>query len=585
MSKPVKIVVFLVVLVVGLWLGVGLLAKSLVSGSGLQSVLARFEDRLPVAVSVGAGDFDFAEWVRLRPAISIEDVKIANPEGFREESLFSSSNVSAQVSLLSLFGDNIEILSIRLDDPVVHLETKADGSTNVETVLAGIESGSEEAPEEPVEGESQGVAIQQFQVRNGTLHYLEAGAAEGVSVGGIDLTLSDFEPDSSCKIAFAAHPFEGGKSLIEYSGNAGPFGGTALPMSGVLDVDIAPDEIPAEVRSELFGTVLGYPGESSDILFTSTMSGDLLGEFTGDGKLTLSEFWAGKDEEHRLPLTGEAPVTIRADKLAADPKIRADISQATLQLGEGQWKGSANMRFDGKQFIGGSKGSIAGVDINQLLSAFTDQEDELYGQASIPDYTIRFRGATAEEIQNSLQGGGNLQLNDGKIAILDMLQTIEQHAKKLLSGEAPPADGETAFAQLATRFEIRDQKVVLPELVLDGGNLLKISGEGGLTFDQELDFDLMTNVTGQIAQLLGGQKDESGAYSAAVPVTVKGSTMAPAVRPAIGRLVTNRAKSEGKKLFNSFLKRLTTPDEEAPAEGTAAEGAVSGAAEGATAPQ
>lgn len=561
MSKLIKLFAVVVVLVAALWLGTGLLAKSLVSGDGLQSVLARFDEKLPVPVSVGQGDFDFSEWLRLRPAISINDVKIANPDGFREESLFSSSNVSAQVSLLSLFGDQLEIMSIRLDDPVVHIEKNKNGATNVETVLAGMKS-SEETADQPDEGEAKSLAIELFEVRNGTLHYLEADAKEGVSVRGIELTLSDFTPDSSCKINFSAHPFDGGRSVIEYIGNAGPFGGAALPMTGVLDLNIAPDEIPAEVRNELFGTVLGYPGESSEILFNSTMAGDLLGEFKGDGKLTLNEFWAGKDAEHRVPLRGEVPVSIRADKLAADPKIRVDIADATLSMGEGRWNGNANMRFDGKQFIGGSMGSITGVDINQLLSAFTDQEDELYGQANIPRYTIRFRGATAEQIQNSLNGGGDLELKDGKIAILDMLQTIERHAKKLLSGEAPPADGETPFAQLATRFEIRDRKVVVPELALDGGNLLRISGEGGLTFDQELDFDLVTNVTGQIAQLLGGQKNESGEYTAALPVTVKGSTMAPAVRPAIGRLVENRAKAEGKKLFDSFLKRLTTPKEE-----------------------
>ena len=81
-------------------------------------------------------------------------------------------------------------------------------------------------------------------------------------------------------------------------------------------------------------------------------------------------------------------------------------------------------RLHGKPF----GASIAGIQVNEMLGAFTDTKDVLFGLLELKRYDLEFRGSSAEEIQRSLTGSWRLELSDGRMALLDArLRPVVQH--------------------------------------------------------------------------------------------------------------------------------------------------------------
>ena len=128
-----------------------------------------------------------------------------------------------------------------------------------------------------------------------------------------------------------------------FSGRGGPFESQSVPAQGELAVEIAPSEIPEELRDEYFGELLRDPPGGSLVAFETTMQGDLMKTFQGDGKLTLSDFEMGN--EHRLPLNGEAPLNLSVKRMMTNPAFDLVIPDGSLTLGGGSWNGQAKLSY------------------------------------------------------------------------------------------------------------------------------------------------------------------------------------------------------------------------------------------------
>lgn len=307
-----------VVALFGLILVAGLVARSLISGSSEHGLAASLSESLGVPVTVGAANFDLAQWFLLRPAIALEDVAIGNPPGFRSQHLLEAKKLSAQLSLLPLLHKIIEVHSIVIDQPRITAETNAQGTSNIEALLRksksrpGASSGSS--------GTAGGgnLVVDQFSVNAGEIVFVEPGsshAAEHLSIGDINVSVRDFSRDRSCRLEFGAKLFGGAESRVRLAGQAGPFTSDSLPLSGMVTIAVAPNEIPASLRHAQFGDLLAAPGKKARVTLTATIRGDLYQRLSGPAKLVLTDVLIGKDEQHVLPLAGAAPVTFTASKL------------------------------------------------------------------------------------------------------------------------------------------------------------------------------------------------------------------------------------------------------------------------------
>lgn len=546
MKAPVKILLGAVGLFLGLMLVTGLAGKFLFSGSGVKALVGTLQSQLGAPVSAGGGSFDLAEWFRFRPSVALQQVSIGNPAGFSNQPLLTAQEVSAQVGLFSLFSSRPEVRSFTLRAPHLRIEQDRKGRSNLEVLMSAL-GGSKGGG-----GGGGGVAVDSLIIRGGSVHYAALTLSE------VNISLADFASDKSCQMSVAARLFGGQASKVEFNGRAGPSKPESLPANGRLVVHLAPAEIPAALREEFFGDMLRAPDASARADFETTLQGDLLGTLRGKGKFAVKDFHLGRDKSNRLPLRGEAPLDLTARRLLTAPSFELRITDANLQLGDGRWTGKADVRYDGTRVQGESSGAIRGVEVGQMLAAFTEAKGKASGIAEIPEYELKFAGRNASEIRNSLNGQGVVTLDKGKFAVFDLLGSIERHVGKMLSGETPAA-GETDFTKFRSGFQVAGGKFQLSGLALENAKS-KTTGQGYLTFEQEMSLDLETLVTGQLATLLGGKPDSTGQIQAMVPVKVRGTVLSPKVYPDLGRMVRGRATEAATGLLDRLLKPKKTSE-------------------------
>ena len=123
MKRRITQLLIAILCVFGLFLASGLIVSSLASGAGKTRLTGALEGALGVPVTVGDASFDLTQWFLLRPSISIANIKIGNPPGYRSPHLMEASKLSAQVALVPLLRKQIEVRSIEIERPRIFAET------------------------------------------------------------------------------------------------------------------------------------------------------------------------------------------------------------------------------------------------------------------------------------------------------------------------------------------------------------------------------------------------------------------------------------------------------------------------------
>ena len=540
MTRWIKWLLILVVVLIVVLAGSGLVLRSLVGGSAKDKLIATLSEKMGVPITVNSADFDLSEWFRFRPAVSLEDVSVGNPAGFRAKNLFEAKKIAAQVSLGALLHKSIDVRSFRIEDPKINVETNARGQTNVSQLLTKVSSSSGST------GGGPSLAVEEFAISNGSLML---SGSESVSLQGIEIKLTNFSGDRRCHLSASAKLY-GGNSSFKLDGEAGPFVAESLPLDGTLNLNIALTSIPENIRREQFGKLLASPGSGAKATLDATVRGDLYRTLSGPAKLVLSGLRIGPDDSHSLPLSGDTSATFTATNVLGSPSFNLNIPNARMQLGKGQWTGGAEFQTRGAVSSGGVHGAISNVDINELLSAFTTASGKMYGLLAVPSFSLQFSGKDAEQLKNSLHGNGRLSVTQGKIGALDLLATIER-ALGQTNQDTDATKGATPFNTLSADLTVGQQRIDVGNLALDGP-ALRAEGSGVIGFDQSLNFNLTTHVAGNLARLVNTatfQQQQSN--TADLPITVTGTAESPRVRPSIKKIVPGAVKG----LVDSFLKK------------------------------
>lgn len=564
MSKLIKIVIGFVLLYVVVMGGSGLVIQSMLSGGVGEQMRQKAQTMLPVEVSIQGGDFDLKEWFFFRPAISFDQLRVANPPGYSQEPLLEADRVAARADLSSLLGNAVTIGSIEINAPRLLVESNADQKTNITALMEALQSqpSGGEAPAGE-QGESTTLSIGSFVLDNGSIRYTAPGE-DPLVVKNIEVAITDFDPAAPIRLQAALDLFEQEALHLTFDGETGPFTPKSSPTNGKLTIDGYPEKLPAEFRSHYLGNFLLAPGPNSRLRINADLSGDLLGVLTGKGNLKFENLELGKPDEPRLPLNGEAPILLTLMNPLADPSYHVIMPDAELGLGDGTWQGGVEMQYEHGRVRGKSSGAITGVDVNQMLTAFSDVKDVAFGKMELSRYDLSFSGKTSEEIQKNLRGSGRLDLSDGRLAVFDVLGVIEKYVTLAWTGERQ-ATGVTSFVQFGTDFEIADERISTPNLLLQN-EAAQVAGDGAIGFGGEidLDYELSSLVSGLLAQKLGGALNSDGVAQLAVPLRVKGNASSPLVFVDVKSLVKDQAAEQVKGLLGKLLSK---GQEDEPVEG------------------
>jgi hypothetical protein len=570
MAKLVKAILALVALYVVVMGGSGLLIRSMLAGGVGESLRRKAEGLLPVEVTIEGGDFDIAEWFFFRPAIAFDRLRVANPQGFSDAPLLEAERVAARANLPDLLGGRVAVRSVEIDAPRLLVETNDAGRTNVQALLGALRSGESDAGEPSGDGDGPSVSVGSFLVRDGEVRYTAPGA-EPMLVRNLAVEIHDFDPETAVPLTVELDLFGESALHLRFEGQTGPFTPKSSPASGALTVEAHPGRLPESFRRQYMGDFLASPGTGAEVHLALDLRGDLLGVLVGSGALRVAGVQLGDPAVGQLPLSGEAPVMLTLIDPAANPSYDFVMPEAQFHLGAGEWRGGLQVQYDGDRVRGESHGAVSGVDINQMLSAFSDADDLLFGRLALRRYAVKFSGRNAKEIQRSLNGSGRLEVEDGKLALFDVLRTVEQKVMKAIGGEESYVEGVTSFLRLSTDFQVGGGRVTTPNLILENEQA-RVGGAGffELTNDViDLDYTVSSLITGALAAALGGEKNAQGEAQVAAPLRVSGNTKSPKVFLDLKAFAKQQAGGYAQRLLESLIKGKT-PETPGAAEGVEA---------------
>lgn len=556
-----KLLVWVLGIYAVLVVGGGLAIKALLTPGRIGAVVRSATAGLPVEVAVQEGSFDLVPWIRFQPVLRLRKITVGNPPGFSAEPMLAVEEAGAQVSLFSLLGQQVRVRSVELRQAALNVETNARGDSNLAALVTAPDKAEPQRSGKD-EGNPSGkrVSVDRIVLTGGSVRYRRHGQAGDLTLRGIHLTVSDFGTARPARLELEAQILGGSRSRLVFQGQAGPLAPNSLPAKGDLSVTLAPAEMPEEVRRQYLGDLLREPPQAAAVSLRASVQGDLITAVEGTGKVAFSDFALGRSEDTRLPLSGEAPFRITIRQALSNPAVELLSPSASLRLGEGTWKGALSVRYGEAGVSGSNSGSIRGVRIEQMLRVFTATKEPVSGVAEIPDYRLEFAGRDAAQLRNSLRGGGTLRVEQGRVGLFDLLGAIEGRIRNVLGADEGKA-GTTDFLTLSGRFEIRNAQLVFPELALQNASST-ITGQGSVSFDHAISFDLMTDMTGELASRLAGKRDAAGVAHLRVPVRVRGTLESPKVYPDVGGMAKGAAVEKARSLLDSFLKKRQSGAEE-----------------------
>ena len=195
MKRVLLIILSIIVLAIGALVIVALLTPKEVYKDRIESAAAQALNR-DVALE---GDVSLGFFPRI--SASIEDVSIANPEGFSSAHLVKAGALRAAVKWAPLFTGRIEVQEIAFIDADVQLERLADGRTN-------WDFGTDEAPSPETETEETGntggqvnAGVDRARIANASLSYTDA--VEGQAYRFTELNFEGSVPSANERLALS----------------------------------------------------------------------------------------------------------------------------------------------------------------------------------------------------------------------------------------------------------------------------------------------------------------------------------------------------------------------------------------------
>ncbi len=217
------------------------------------------------------------------------------------------------------------------------------------------------------------------------------------------------------------------------------------------------------------------------------------------------------------------------------------MAPLTAQLFGGQENGSITVDTRPANPVYSINTTLQKVDSNKLLSATTSLKQVLYGLLAA-NANVSFASVPGGDIARTLNGTTNINLQNGKLANVDLLSQLASVAKFLQIGRSP--QNFTNLAQLGGTMAIHNGVASTNNLkaVIDGGTL---AADGLMNLvDQTLNMHLTAVLNKDYSQKVGGSQIGGFMNTAlannrgelVVPVIVTGTFAQPRFEPDVQKI-------------------------------------------------
>lgn len=106
-----------------------------------------------------------------KASVVLEGLQVTGPEPFLKDTLISAKELMAAVDLFSLFGDQIRVTKVSIDQPRIHALVNKEGKANWDIMLPDTTTQTPEQPEAP---SSFKLNLQKYAISNGYVQYSDA---------------------------------------------------------------------------------------------------------------------------------------------------------------------------------------------------------------------------------------------------------------------------------------------------------------------------------------------------------------------------------------------------------------------------
>ncbi|AUD60227.1 cell envelope biogenesis protein AsmA [Shewanella sp. Pdp11] len=542
--------------------------------------------------------------------INLGGVSLSNPEGFTPKAMLEVNKAVAEVALMPLFSQKIEIAELSLDGATINFVTRKNGTSSFDG-LSGDNSKQAATPatETSSNAKLNDINIGGVSITNTQINMIDEAKKQTQVFSLKSFTFGEFTLDTFAPIAFefsATMPdmtiSSEGKGELKLSRDLTQLVVNGLKIDTVVEGESIPNKKLETSISLATQIALDKQQLSVDIAQLTAAS------ITAAGKVGVNyatkiprinaDFQVGDiDLDTLLPKTETAAVTEQAPAAstqAVEPDLSAlkqldvklkltvksikvanlstqnwlmdvgikngvlDLTKLNADLYQGQLLVSAQV--DARQAVASYQfdKKVTGVQIRPLLKDAADV-DLLAGTANF-DVKGKGKSLIPEQLKKNLLANGHFDINDGALYGVNIPQMIRSAQAKLKGDLSPETKEErkTDFSSLSGSFLLDNGVATNPDLAMSSP-LLRLAGKGTANILTEaLDYRLTTSLVNSLKGQGGSDKDALAGID--IPLAITGTFQKPEYALDTQALLNNQLKEETdkakEKLKDSLLKKL-----------------------------
>ena len=542
--------------------------------------------------------------------ISLGDISLSNPKGFKNDTMLKVDGIVAEVALLPLLSKEVEIAQLNLDGLTLNYDSYKNGRTSLDGLTSGGEkAGGEQASSDSksVEGSVQlsslnigGIAITNTQVN---LFDEATGKVQALKLEA--LTLGAFSLDKFADISFKFSMVQPemtltsqGKGEIKVDNSLTTITIKDFAVENIVEGDAIPNkrmqmdltsQIELNNQAKTLAVVLSslsleqikaqgklavnYGAKVPDVVASMSFGDIDLTPYMAKGEAAKAdEKGGGASASAQEPdLTGMKAVNLKLDldiKSVIADKIKTenwlmkltlkngvlDVSQLSADLYQGKLLASAQL--DGRKPVASYRfdKKISGIQVRPLL---TDAA-EVDMLAGTTNFEVAGSGSSLipDNIKRNLNAKGQFEIADGSLYGVNIPQMLRDAKAKLAGNLNATSGGEkkTDFTSLTGSFIMAKGVVTNPDLNM-ASPLIRLQGKGNVNLLSEaIDYALKTSVVGSLEGQGSAEKDEL--YGVEIPFAISGTISEPKFALDTAALFDAKLKKEAEKATDDLKDKL-----------------------------
>ena len=497
-------------------------------------------------------DIRLTIWPRIGARVA--GFTVLDDPSFGSEPFASLTSLDVAVKLIPLLRKKIEVEGITLRDPMITVIKNKSGVTNVSTIgrkePAAPTTPVPESPQQPSGSPLQALAllaVDRVSIDGGKLTYrdLTTTPATEYQVQNLELLLTSVHLGETPTLHLGAtvQPYN---LPVALDGSFGPLveelevkhydftlglGKIALAVKGALvggklettlsspsistaDVPMAlPLSKPVYIKDLHVAATAPYPlkqrtpaielADVTDLRFAIVtgdssigVNGSVLG---GHAKLTGT---APSVNTTDLPVEIglKKPVEMKNLEVIADLKGQdARLSNFSLEVFNGRVKAQGGTSIGSRTPPFHGKVTSHGIQLGPVLAAVAPDIKLTVSGTAAMDIAVEGRGFSMADLTKSLEGPGHLEIKDGKIDGVNLLQEAVTLLK--VAGVSIDSVNTTVFSTVESDIMIKRGLVNVQKLLLDSQDF-QATGNGTVGFDQALNLAVNLNLSKSVSQKL-----------------------------------------------------------------------------------